>query len=198
MPQLTPVEFNLKKPLTAISERGMAEHYRLYCGYVERYNELRSRLDSLRARGNMAASMEVESVKVDLTFALAAVKNHEIFFGMLGDEGDAPAGALADAIKRDFGSTPAFLLDLKNTAMAGRGWAWTVYDLDLKNLFNYPGSAQSALPVPNVLPIVAVDLYGHAYFYDFGHNKAAYVDALIHDIAWEKVAARFETAQALR
>ena len=198
MPTIEPMKLDLQTPLNAISERSLAEHYKLYAGYVERYNELTLRLDAVRGRGTIMAIAELESLKVDVTFALGAIKNHEIYFGMLGPEGDAPRGSLEAAIIKGFGSVANYMIDLKHTAAAARGWAWTVYDLDYGHLFNYPGTAQNAMPVPNVLPILAIDLYGHAYFYDFGTNKTAYVEAVIQDVAWERVGRRFEKVRGMK
>ena len=198
MPILAPMPLDTDQCLAAISPRSLAEHYRLYQGYVLRYNELGARLDALKARETDFSVSEVESIKVDLTFALGAVKNHELYFGALGANPQPPAGELARAIDAHFGSLGKYLQDLKQTATTARGWAWTVFDLDYGHLFNYPGSGQNAMPVPNVLPLLAIDLYGHAYFYDFGNNKNAYLDALIDDIAWEKIALRFQRAQGLR
>jgi superoxide dismutase, Fe-Mn family len=197
MQTLSPISLDLRMPLGSISPRSLEEHYKLYRGYVERYNELRARLEGIHRQGTVLAVEETESLKVDITFALGAVKNHEIFFGMLGEEGEAPAGKLAEAIGKSFGSLPNYMIDLKQTAMSARGWAWTAYDLNYGHLFNYPGTAQNAMPVPNVVPILAIDLYGHAYFYDFGGNKTAYIEALLHDIAWMKVAKRYEGAVKL-
>lgn len=198
MPILEPMPLDPAPTLAAISPRSLSDHYRLYCGYVLRYNELVARLDALKARESDFSVSEVESIKVDLTFALGAVKNHELYFGALGQNPPPPAGKFAQAINTNFGSLRKYLQDLKQTALTARGWAWTVFDLDYGHLFNYPGSGQNAMPVPNVLPLLAIDLYGHAYFYDFGNNKNAYLDALITDLAWEKVARRFDRAQALR
>ena len=55
--------------------------------------------------------------------------------------------------------------------MAGRGWAWTAYDWDEGRLFNYIGDAQNTFPVWNATPLVALDVYEHAYFIDFGTDR---------------------------
>ena len=54
--------------------------------------------------------------------------------------------------------------------MAGRGWAWTAYDWDEGRLFNYIGDAQNTFPVWNATPLVALDVYEHAYFLDYRHR----------------------------
>ena len=57
--------------------------------------------------------------------------------------------------------------------MAGRGWAWTAYDWDEGRLFNYVGDAQNTFPVWNATPLVALDVYEHAYFLDYQTDRGA-------------------------
>ncbi len=179
-----------------LSERCMKDHFHLYEGYVRKYNELFAQLESLQALGSVRAGGDKESLKVDIAFALGAIKNHELYFDILGNDGHEPTGELAEEIARSFHSVPQYLLDLKQTALLGRGWAWTAYDLDQGYLFNYEAGAQNGMPVWNTFPILAVDLYGHAYFYDFGNNRLAYVETFMGHIAWNRVAARLAAAKA--
>ena len=61
--------------------------------------------------------------------------------------------------------------------MAARGWAWTAYDWDEGRLFNYIGDAQNTFPVWNATPLVALDVYEHAYFLDYQTDRASYIEA---------------------
>ncbi|HVX85600.1 MAG TPA: Fe-Mn family superoxide dismutase [Phycisphaerae bacterium] len=197
MKPIQPRTFSQLSQLDVVSPGCMTEHLRLYAGYVERYNQLAASLGRLQRAGAAEAGADVESVKVDLTFALGAVKNHELFFDVLGLAGEsrAPGGALGEAITGAFGGFGQFLSDLRQTAIAGAGWAWTAYDLDYGHLFNYSG-ARNGMPVWNAAPILAIDLYGHAYLYDFGENKGAYVDAVVACLNWGRIGQRFEAAQS--
>jgi superoxide dismutase, Fe-Mn family len=191
-----PRKFENLAGFEGLSERSLREHYRLYEGYVAKYNSLMAKLRSIQAVGNIHADSDSESLKVDITFALGAIKNHELYFEILGNDGDEPEGALAEEIAKSFHSVPQYLVDLKQTALMGRGWAWTAYDLDGHYLFNYEGGAHNGLPVWNSVPIVAIDLYGHAYFYDYGNNKVAYVEAAMKAISWTCVAKRLAAIKA--
>ena len=130
---------------------------------------------------------EVRALKVELSFALGGIKNHEIYFGHLGGGGGDPDGAIAELITRDFGSTAAWRADLKATGMAGRGWAWTAYDWDEGRLFHYVGDAQNTFPIWNATPLVALDVYEHAYFIDFQTDRASYIDAFYDNLDWDAV-----------
>ena len=68
--------------------------------------------------------------------------------------------------------------------MAGRGWAWTAYDWDEGKLFNYIGDAQNTFPVWNATPLVALDVYEHAYFLDYQTDRAAYIEAFLRNLDW--------------
>jgi Fe-Mn family superoxide dismutase len=129
----------------------------------------------------------VRSLKVDLTFAIGGIKNHEIYFAHLGGEGGDPDGDFRALVERDFGSVDAWRADLRATAMAARGWAWTAYDRDEGRTFNYVGDAQNTFPVWNATPLVALDVYEHAYFLDYQTDRASYVDAFFENLDWDVV-----------
>src|SRR6266508_1264935 len=79
---------------------------------------------------------ELRALKVELSFAIGGIKNHEIYFEHLGGGGGAPDGLIGRLIERDFGSVEDWARDLKASGMAGRGWAWTAYDWDESRLLN--------------------------------------------------------------
>jgi len=170
--------------LDGISRATIEAHYKLYQGYVAKRNEILAKLaDVDRASANQVYS-ELRALKVDLTFAIGGVKNHEIYFGHLGGDGGDPDGPIGTLIRRDFGSIDEWRADLKASGMGGRGWAWTAYDWDESRLFNYIGDAQNTFPIWNASPLVALDVYEHAYFLDFQTDRAAYIDAFLANLDW--------------
>ena len=168
--------------LDGISRTTMEAHYRLYQGYVAKRNEILGRLATVDTSAANQVFSEMRSLKVDLTFAVGGIKNHEIYFEHLGGEGGDPDGAIAALIERDFGGVEGWRADLKATGMGGRGWAWTAYDWDEGRLFNYIGDAQNTFPVWNATPLVALDVYEHAYFLDFQTDRASYIDAFFANL----------------
>jgi Fe-Mn family superoxide dismutase len=173
--------------LDGISRTTIDAHYRLYQGYVAKRNEILGRLGDVDLEGANQVYSEVRALKVDLTFAIGGIKNHEIYFEHLGGEGGNPSGASAGLIERDFGSVDAWRADLKATGMAARGWAWTAYDWDEGRVFNYVGDAQNTFPVWNATPLVALDVYEHAYFLDYQTDRAAYIEAFLRNLDWSVV-----------
>jgi len=173
--------------LDGISRATIEAHYKLYEGYVNKRNEILQKLDDVDTANANQVYSDIRALKVDLTFAIGGIKNHEIYFEHLGGGGGDPDGIIGDLIERDFGSFQAWRSDLKATGMAGRGWGWTAYDWDERRLFNYIGDAQNTFPVWNATPIVALDVYEHAYFLDFGTDRAAYIEAFFNNLDYDVV-----------
>jgi Fe-Mn family superoxide dismutase len=173
--------------LDGISRTTIEAHYRLYQGYVAKRNEILGRLAEVDLTTANQVYSDLRALKVDLTFAIGGIKNHEVYFAHLGGEGGDPVGAIGDLVERDFGSAQAWRADLVASGMAGRGWAWTAYDWDEARLFNYVGDAQNTFPVWNASPLVALDVYEHAYFLDYQTDRAAYIDAFLRNLDWAVV-----------
>jgi Fe-Mn family superoxide dismutase len=173
--------------LDGISRVTIEAHYKLYQGYVNKRNEILRKLAAVDFSTANQVYSDLRALKVDLTFAIGGIKNHELYFEHLGGDGGDPEGAFAELVERDFGSSGAWRDDLKATGMAGRGWAWTAYDWDEGRVFNYIGDAQNTFPVWNATPLVALDVYEHAYFIDYQTDRGAYIDAFFGNLDWSVV-----------
>jgi superoxide dismutase, Fe-Mn family len=173
--------------LEGISRESVEAHYKLYEGYVNKRNEILEKLGSVDLGSANQVYSELRALKVDLSFAIGGIKNHEIYFDHLGGPGGDPDGLVGQLIERDFGSAGEWRADLKATGMAGRGWAWTAYDWDEGRLFNYVGDTQNTYPIWNATPLVALDVYEHAYFLDFQTDRSAYIDAFFANLDWAVV-----------
>ena len=93
--------------LQGISRASVEAHYRLYQGYVAKRNEILGTLDGVDLGGANQVYSELRALKVDLTFAVGGIKNHELYFAHLGGEGGDPDGGFRALVERDFGSVEA-------------------------------------------------------------------------------------------
>jgi Fe-Mn family superoxide dismutase len=173
--------------LDGISRAAVEAHYTLYEGYVNKRNEILEKLASVDLSSANQVYSDVRELKVELSFAIGGIKNHEVYFEHLGGDGGDPDGLMAQLIKRDFESVAAWRADLKASGMAARGWAWTAYDWDEGRLFNYVGDAQNTYPIWNATPLVALDVYEHAYFLDYQTDRASYIDAFFDNLDWTTI-----------
>jgi Fe-Mn family superoxide dismutase len=186
---------SIMRDLDGISARTMTEHYKLYQGYVSKYNEVMGKIESVdRSSANQTFS-DIRSLKIDLTFAIGGVKNHELYFGHLGGKGGEPPAEIKRQIEKDFGSAEKWMQDLKATGIASRGWAWTAWDRDWGYLFNYAGDAQNSFPVWNAVPVIGLDVYEHAYYIDYGTARASYIDAYFKNLNWAAIGENLDRAR---
>jgi len=189
------IDFKTVKPslwqMDGISTRTMDEHIKLYNGYVAKFNELVTAIAGLSEeelsapKPNPTYSL-IRSMKVDITRAIGGIKNHEIYFNNLGGKGGEPGGDLRAQIEKDFGSYARFLKEFRAT-----GWAWLAWDYDWGRLFIALGDEQNTFPIWNASPVLAMDVFEHAFFIDFGANKAGYIDAFFKNLDWGDVEKRF-------
>src|SRR5712691_4217244 len=78
--------------LDGISRESVEAHYKLYQGYVNKRNEIMGKLADVELGSANQVYSEIRALKVDLTFAIGGIKNHEIYFEHLGGDGGDPAG----------------------------------------------------------------------------------------------------------
>src|SRR6185503_17462744 len=90
--------------LDGISRQTIEAHYKLYQGYVAKRNEILGRLAGVDLSAANQTYSELRELKVELTFAIGGIKNHELYFEHLGGVGGDPKGAFGELVTRDFGS----------------------------------------------------------------------------------------------
>ena len=83
--------------MEGISRETVEAHYKLYQGYVNKRNEILGALDGIDLASANQVYSELRALKVDLTFALGGIKNHELYFEHLGGHGGDPAGVFGVA-----------------------------------------------------------------------------------------------------
>ena len=187
------------KELDGISKKTMDEHYKLYENYISKTNECRKLLNDVdwnEEQGNQAYSY-TRGVAIDYTFALLGFKNHELYFGHLGGSGGEPNGRFAELMEQDMG-LESWKHAVRVQAMNARGWVMVGYDLNDGSLFNYILDSQNLYAVYNMIPVLALDLFEHAYAGDFGGSSAGrkeYVEAFFRNLDWDHVNRQLEQAE---
>ena len=185
--------------LDGISKRTIEEHLKLYAGYVKKYNEIQEKLAKVEddeLNGANQVFSDIRELKLELSFAYGGVINHEIYFSHLKKDKDSPTGVLLKQIAVDFGSFEMFKKDLIASGMSARGWVWLGYNYQEKRLMNYIGDSQNTYLTWNVIPILALDVYEHAYFIDYGSARIQYLQAFLNNVNWSQIEDNF--IQALK
>ena len=199
--EVQPQQFRaFEKELDGISEQTMEDHYKLYENYVNKVNECRKALNDVdwrEAQGNQVYSY-TRGLSVDYTFALLGMKNHDLYFGHLGGDGGDPSGRFAELMEQEMG-VESWQNAIRVQALNARGWVMVGYDLNDGSLFNYVMDSQNLFAVYNMVPVLALDVYEHAYARDFGSASAGrkeYVEAFFRNLDWDHVNRQLEQAEA--
>src|SRR5499425_2962065 len=194
----------LLKPqwMNGLSERLLVSHYENnYGGALRRLNAIRARLAALDWQRTPV--FEINGLKREELIAAGSVILHEIYFDSLGGHGNDPPTGLAEppaelarALTRDFGSVAAWRAEFTAMAKAlagGSGWAILAWSERLGRLVNQ-WAPDHAHALAGATPILALDMYEHAYHLDFGPRAAAYVDQIMANLNWERISARYQHA----
>ena len=120
--------------------------------------------------------------------------NHSFFWTLLSANGGGePTGDLADAINSTFGSFTA-LKDSFSAAAAtrfGSGWAWLVKDA--KNALSVMSTPNQDSPLmEGFIPILALDVWEHAYYLNYQNRRPDYVAAFWNVVDWDMASALYK------
>lgn len=181
--------------LVGLSEQLLRSHYdNNYTGGARRLNALRGQLAQLA--WDTAPVFVITGLKREELIAANSVYLHELYFVCLGGDGVLPSNGLAIALARDFGSVERWRSEFTALAKAmggGSGWALLSWSPREGRLVNHWAADHTHL-LAGATPILALDMYEHAYHLDFGAKAAAYVDAFMRNIDWEAVYLRYGAA----
>ena len=180
--------------LSGLSLPLLESHYENnYGGALRRLNAITAQLESLDYAN--APGYVINGLKREELVALNSTLLHELYFASLGGEG-RPTQAMSEALARDFGTVQAWRTQFSAMGYAlggGSGWVllcWMPRDGRLINQY----AAEHSQAVAGGIPILALDMYEHAYHMDFGANAKAYVDAFLRNVDWKAVEGRYEDA----
>jgi len=194
--QLRPLTIAPAK-LDGLSQRLIASHHENnYAGAVKRLNAIRAQLAQIDWA--TAPVFVVNGLKREELIAANSAWLHELYFGNLGGDGQLADGGLSIALERDFGSVARWHDEFTAMAKAlggGSGLVLLSWSPREGRLVNH-WAADHAHMLAGASPILALDMYEHAYHMDFGARAAAYVDAFVKNIRWDGVHERYDAAIA--
>jgi len=182
-----PYAENALEPI--ITAKTMSFHYgKHHKAYVDNLNKL--------IAGTEYASLSLEKIitstagkpeKAAIFNNAAQNWNHTFYWKSLSPKGGGePPAALKSKIEAAFGSVDACKKELASTAVAqfGSGWAWLVLEGDKLKVVK---TTNADMPMSMGLkPLLAIDVWEHAYYLDYQNRRADYVNAMLDKlINWE-------------
>ena len=185
--------FNLRE-LKGISAKNIEEHLKLYAGYVKNTNIILQKIEELRKDESNAYLLT--ELQRRFAFEFGGMRNHEYYFSSLSDGHTelSENSELKKAIMNDFGSFENWLNIFKGLAMTkGIGWVMLSYDKQTEQLLNHWVDEQHIGHLVSTSPILALDMWEHAYVYDYPTSeKKKYIEAFFENLNWNVVEKNFE------
>jgi Fe-Mn family superoxide dismutase len=189
-PTPVPLPFD-PKAITGLSEKLLTSHHdNNYVGAVKRLGAISSQFAALDPA--TAPVFTINGLKREELIAWNSMILHELYFSGLGTP-TRPGTALAAAIERDFGSDARWRAEFAGMGKAlggGSGWVLLTYSHRDNRLVNQ-WAADHSMTLAGSTPILALDMYEHAYAIDYGAKAAAYVDAFMGAVNWTSADTRY-------
>lgn len=181
-----------------ISQNQLNQHQDLYKGYVKKINDIDQQIRTISAEvlsQSNATYNPFRELHLEQTYALNGVILHEYYFENMGGtiKPATDTEFLHKLITQEFGSWENYIAHLTAVGKSARGWALTGYNMRDHRIHNYGLDLHNqAVPV-NVIPILVLDVYEHAYMIDFGTKRPAYLEAFLRNVNWQVADARLKT-----
>jgi Fe-Mn family superoxide dismutase len=196
--------FENVRGLDGISDAQVAEHLKLYAGYVKQVNVLNEQLAERLAAGKASGKdPEFAELTRRLGFEYNGMILHEYYFSNLrraADPSPPKHGAVTQALSAAFGSVEQWQADFQAMGdMRGIGWVILFQDPATDRITNHWVTLhQDGVPA-GFKPLLVMDVWEHAFMRDYqATEKSKYVEAFFRNIDWTVVERRIQDEAAIR
>ncbi len=145
-----------------------------------------------------------ESIRTAVRNNAGGHANHTFFWNLLSPNGGgAPVGALGQAIEKSFGGLEGekglkALFKAAATTRFGSGWAWLIVKSDktlaVTSTPNQDSPLMKGIADVNGTPVLALDVWEHAYYLKYQNRRPDYVDAFWNVVDWKKADSLYTAA----
>ncbi len=172
-------------------------HDKHHAAYVAGANAAMETLKKI-AKGEVDSSATNATVR-NLAFHTAGHALHTMYWtNMAPNPKKEPGGKLAQAIKDEYGSLENFMTAYKAACMGVQGSGWALLSVEClsgKLVINGAEKHENC-EIPGMTPILACDVWEHAYYLKHQNNRAGFVENFIKLINWDDVEARYDAAMS--
>jgi Fe-Mn family superoxide dismutase len=175
-------------------------HDKHHAAYTNKLNEALEKHPQLQSKSIEDLLRGIDSVPEDIRTAVrnngGGYANHAMFWEIMGPGGGGePTGALADAIRKAFGSFNDFKQKVNGAGAGqfGSGWAWLV--VGSGGLEVYSTANQDSPLMKGHRPVLGVDVWEHAYYLKYQNRRPDYLEAWWNTLSWDEVGKRYDGAK---
>ena len=178
-------------------------HDKHYAGYTKKLNAAVAGYPDLMKMTpqELIANLDAlpEGVRTAIRNNGGGYVNHSMFWQIMSPNGGgAPGGAIAEAIKRDFGSFQSFQtkFQIAGENRFGSGWVWLTRDEKGKlSIMSTPNQDSPMMQqYGGSFPLMGNDVWEHAYYLKYNNRRADYLKAWWNVVNWDEVNRRLSVA----
>lgn len=184
MVELVELEYDYDALEPAISQQVLEWHHDVHHqGYVNGWNKAEEDLEDQRESGDFSST---GSILNSFTHNYCGTVLHDLFWKVMSPNGGGePEGELRDKIEEDFGSYENWKKEFKEAAKAAGGWALVVYIPRTDKLHNVAVDKHDEGAVWGAHPVLALDVWEHSYYHDYGPDRGDFIDSFFDVVDWE-------------
>lgn len=196
---LPPLPYDYADLEPHIDAQTMKLHHDIHhAGYVRKANAAVAELEQIRKQGGDAIQ-RIRTVTDSLSLNASGHLLHTCFWSNMkrNGGGEPPSGSqIASLIDRDFGSFNAFTGHFATAAaqVQGSGWGILAFEPTAKRLMVLQAEKHNNLTVWGVVPLLAIDVWEHAYYLKYQNRRSDYIKAFMNVINWDDVNQRLKGA----
>ncbi|MCL7418325.1 MAG: superoxide dismutase [Halalkalicoccus sp.] len=189
--ELPPLPYDYDALEPSISEQVLTWHHDTHHqGYVNGLNAAEETLAENRESGDYSST---GTALGNVTHNGSGHYLHTLFWENMSPEGgDEPSGELADRIEEDFGSYEGWKGEFEKAATTASGWALLVYDPVAKQLRNLAVDKHDQGALWGAHPVLALDVWEHSYYYDYGPDRGDFIDAFFDVVNWDEAEEQYQ------
>lgn len=179
-----------------ISDDTLREHYNIYLKYLRKLNELLGTTDNIYSKAYLIQHIDVLplTIRGEVLYNLSGVVNHELyFFGMSNDNNTNVSNRLVSDIVANFGTMNNFKEEFKKQALNVKGSGYTFLVMDNNKKLRIINTSNQDNPYYyGYIPVMALDVWEHAYYLDYYSNREEYINKFFQKLDFVKLNINYE------
>ncbi len=184
--ELLDLNYDYSELEPVISEQVLKWHHQTHHkGYVKGWKNAEEALQEQRQEDDFSST---GSILNNFTHNYCGTVLHDLFWKNMGPEGGGePTGKLLQKIEEDFGSYENWKKEFQAAAKSASGWALLVYIPRTDQLHNVSVDKHDEKAVWGAHPVLALDVWEHSYYHDYGPDRAEFIDGFFDVVNWDYV-----------
>ncbi len=188
---LDPIGYSFDALEPYIDAATMEVHYTgHHAGYVKNLNDVLKDYPKLHhyTLNQLLTKLDKipDAIRVTVKNNAGGHLNHTFFWQCMSPHKTKPSNKFNKILKKQFGSFESFKNQFDEAAkkVFGSGWAWLCYDPRKNKLLILSTSNQNSPIANELVPLLGLDVWEHAYYLQHKNKRASYIDAWWNVVNW--------------